>query len=172
VGLLATWNLLPKSRRFLGGTGLASLISLATLGYLVWKGGLDHSQFYHGLFTAVALMVGIILVRLLSAPARPASRVLASTALVGVGRISYALYLFHLPIIHCVQPAGLGWRHPGNTLLATALSFTAAVLSYICIERPCLRLKRRLEAPDTTFGADPLQPQRLAGHLASTRSAA
>jgi peptidoglycan/LPS O-acetylase OafA/YrhL len=77
------------------------------------------------------------------------ARILEAAPLVGVGRISYGLYLFHIPIIYWLRPARLGWDAPGLTLLAAGLSIAAAVVSYYCVERPCLRLKGRLRAPDT-----------------------
>ena len=151
VGLLASWNLLPRSRRFAFWVGVAALISLAALSYLAWNRCLDHSQYYHGLFTAVALMVGAIIVRLLSKPSRLASLLLECSPLVSIGRVSYGLYLFHMPIIYCLNPAGLGWKHPGMTLLIAGLSAVAAFLSYYCIESPSLRLKDRLrQRPSVT----------------------
>jgi peptidoglycan/LPS O-acetylase OafA/YrhL len=153
VGLLATGNLLPKTPRFRFRTGLAALGSVVILGVMLKVSGLDHSQFYHGLFTAVALMVGVILVRLLSGPVRFVSPLLESRVLVGVGRISYSLYLVHIPIIHWLHAPALGWSAPGMTLLAGALSLAAAIVLYFCIERPCLRLKDRLHSPEPVAAA-------------------
>jgi peptidoglycan/LPS O-acetylase OafA/YrhL len=144
VGLLASWGLLPRSRRAVFWGGSASLIGVAVLGYLARNRCLDHSQYYHGLFTGVALMVGVLIVRLLVSPSRLGSLLLESAPLVGVGRISYGLYLFHVPVIRWLNPAGLGWRYPGMTLLVVGLTLASALLSYFCIERPCLRLKDRL----------------------------
>jgi peptidoglycan/LPS O-acetylase OafA/YrhL len=152
LGLLAAWDLLPKSQRFIRWTGVASLLCLVYLSYLTRCKDYYDSQFYHGLFTVVALMAAIILARLLSAPAPFAARILESAPLVGVGRISYSLYLFHAPIIHVLLP---GCIYLGLTVnrylgygafvfLTIALSFLAASLSYHLIERPCLRLKDRL----------------------------
>ena len=59
----------------------------------------------------------------------------------GVGRISYGLYLYHLPIFHGLvdraAPTG------GQVLLAVVLSFAAATVSYFVIERPLLRYGAR-----------------------------
>lgn len=152
LGLLAAWNLLPKSRRFIRWTGATSILSLIYLGYLVSSRRPEDSLYYHGLFTVVALMTAIILVRLLSAPARFACRILESAPLVVTGRISYSLYLFHMPIFHLVLPVGLYlgsavgrfWAYAVLVLLVVGLSFLAAMLSYRFVERPFLRLKDRL----------------------------
>ncbi|MEC7582819.1 MAG: acyltransferase [Planctomycetota bacterium] len=59
----------------------------------------------------------------------------------GVGRISYGLYLYHLPIFHGLidraAPTG------GQVLLAVVTSFVAATVSYFVIERPLLRYGAR-----------------------------
>jgi peptidoglycan/LPS O-acetylase OafA/YrhL len=158
VGLLASWGLVPRSPRFRFRAGVASLVSVAGLSYLALYRCLDHSQYYHGLFTAVALMIGAIIVRLLSGPSRLSSLLLESSPLVYVGRISYGLYLFHIPIIQWLRPAGLGWRFPGMTLLVVGLTLATALLSYGCIERPCLRLKDRLRRRTPTVSATSSQP--------------
>jgi peptidoglycan/LPS O-acetylase OafA/YrhL len=143
VGLLFCGNLLPRSPGFLFWSGAASLVATAGLAFLAWRRCLDHSQYYHGLFTAVALMVGTLIARLLTGPSRLAAFALESVPLVAVGRISYGLYLYHVPIIHWLRPPELGWHYPAATLLAAFLTFATAGLSYFCIERPCLQLKGR-----------------------------
>jgi peptidoglycan/LPS O-acetylase OafA/YrhL len=164
VGLLSAWDWLLKSRRFIFCMGVGALVSAVVLGYMLLHSRHGQHQLYCGLLTVVALMVGVILVRLLSAPSRLAAVVLESTVLVGIGRISYALYLFHLPIISWLGPQPLGWSAPVATLLVTCLSFSAAVLSFYCVERPCLRLKQRLRVPD------PIPPQRPAVSVRSGAS--
>lgn len=145
VGLLASWNLLPKSKRFIRLLTINSCLSVILFSVLLVTRSMEHSQFYHGGFTLVAAMVATVLMRLLLAPAEWASKILESRFLVGVGQLSYALYLFHVPIIHWVKPTDLGWRYPGWTLLVCGLTFVAALVSYYCLERPCLRLKKRFE---------------------------
>jgi len=67
--------------------------------------------------------------------------ILAADVSVAIGRLSYSLYLWHLPIISLVfskisgTPKILG-------LTAIALTLGAAAFSYFFVERPFLRLKR------------------------------
>jgi peptidoglycan/LPS O-acetylase OafA/YrhL len=148
VGVLAAANLLPRSRRFVRWTGLASVAAVAALGSFVLTRSLGRSypQLFDGLFTVFALAVGVVLVRLVSAPSRVGSAVLGAAPLVWVGRLSYGLYLFHIPfILWCCPALGDGDRPaPADTLLILALTFAAAAVSYYAVERPCLRLKDRL----------------------------
>jgi peptidoglycan/LPS O-acetylase OafA/YrhL len=146
VGLLAAWDLLPKGRRFISWMGAASLVSCVVLGYLAFNRCLDHSQYYHGLFTAAALMVGVLIVRLLLAPSQLGAVVLQSAPLVGVGRISYGLYLYHIPILHWIRPQPPERLSPERMFLVVALWIAAALVSFVCIERPFLRLKDRLRS--------------------------
>ncbi len=169
VGLLAAWNLLPKSRTFQIGAGAAAWASAIALVYMMIHSRHASHKLYLGLFTVVALMVGIILVHQLVAPSRIVSWVLESAPLVGMGRISYAVYLCHIPLIEWLAPNQVGWRYPVTSLLVAAASIAAATLSYYLVERPCLRLKHRLKAPavlaleDAAIPApERVQPRRLA----------
>ena len=57
-----------------------------------------------------------------------------------VGKISYGLFLYHVPIL----TLGHKWAHglAGSAALI-ALAFVAAALSYEYIEKPVLRLRDR-----------------------------
>lgn len=61
-----------------------------------------------------------------------------------IGRISYGLYLYHYPILHSLglmdKEAG---PQPVKLLLGLFLSFACAILSFILLEQPILRLKDR-----------------------------
>jgi peptidoglycan/LPS O-acetylase OafA/YrhL len=145
TSLLVTWQMLPRSQRCLFWLRIASIVAVAGLAYLAVFRTLTHSQYYHGLFTVAAVLVAAIIVRMLMAPGGLGGRLLESAPLVGVGRISYGLYLVHSPVLYWLQPEGVGWRHPGNVLMALGLSLAAALASYYVVERPCLRLKDRLQ---------------------------
>ena len=83
----------------------------------------------------IALTCGVLLVVVLSAR----GGILAHPVLVYLGKISYGLYLFHLPGLHLF--AGLWW--PLGAVLALALTTGVAALSYRYLERPFLTLKQR-----------------------------
>jgi len=146
VALLAAWNLLPRSRRALFVIGAGSLTSALVLSLMFLRSGFDHSQFYYVYFALVALMMALILVRLLLGQPRIVAAVLGARPLVAIGRLSYGLYLVHIPIIAWLFGHELGWDHPVRTVLAVVLIFLAALLSYYVVERPFLRLKDRFSA--------------------------
>jgi peptidoglycan/LPS O-acetylase OafA/YrhL len=144
TALIATFGMLPTSRSFRIYSGVGAFLSVVALGLISYFRCYDHSQFYHGLFTAVAAMVALIIVRLLLVSDGIGAKILEWSPLVGVGRISYALYLIHMPLIYWFDLQGrLGWHYPLNTLLVGIASIGLAIASYYCIERPFLRLKGR-----------------------------
>ncbi len=164
VGLSAAGGWVPRWRRFARPIGAAALACLAALAYLACFSSQAQTLYFHGLLTLVALMVATILVRLLVAPSRLGRLVLESAPLAGIGRISYGLYLYHVPVIYAlywIRPTNLGWQHPGMVVAAVGLSFAAALLSYVCVERPCLRLKDRLHLPPAPE-AGPVSARRAA----------
>lgn len=98
-----------------------------------------------------------------SLTASPVTRVLGSRPFAQVGRVSYGMYLFHVPVIGSWRRA-LPWlvEHPGMLFPAALLtSFGAATLSYRHIEAPLLAHKERFrprgQQPVVTSRA-PTQP--------------
>ncbi len=71
------------------------------------------------------------------------ARTLSVPPLVFLGRISYALYLWHIPIYVVF---GLSTLPELLDVLALALSLACATASYYFVERPFLRRKRRPRA--------------------------
>lgn len=128
---------------------VATLATVASVAVLVFfcafaREGLTDVRLYHGGFTLVALAAAVLIVRVVQLPSRPVLAVLAAPPLVWIGRISYALYLWHTPI-RDVLNGSLG-SNPLRGLVVWPLAFGAATASYLLIERPALRFKDRLAA--------------------------
>jgi peptidoglycan/LPS O-acetylase OafA/YrhL len=144
LGLIVAWGLLPTSKPFVARIKTAAGCSALVIVWLAFFRDLGSSQYYHGLFTALAVMVAVIIARMLSAPPGPVSRLLESKALTAIGRVSYGLYLYHSPIYSYLDAHGTVRQRPGAAVLAVAATVAATLVSYMLIERPCLRLKDRL----------------------------
>jgi peptidoglycan/LPS O-acetylase OafA/YrhL len=63
------------------------------------------------------------------------------TTLVGIGKISYSLYLIH-PLVLVWLPPGPAWIYMPAFF---ALTLALAMVTYNLVERPCINLGRRLE---------------------------
>jgi peptidoglycan/LPS O-acetylase OafA/YrhL len=152
AGALTAWNWFPRGKHFTAGLGGAGLVSCIMLGYMLLRCHDQQHAFYCGLFTLAGLLVATLIVRLVLAPSRWLVRLFEWPVLVGLGRISYALYLFHMPICRWLNPQSMG-----PILLALGLSFVAAVLSFYLLERPFIRARPQPDlAPATGTNSAPL----------------
>jgi len=92
------------------------------------------------LWAYAMLSTALLVLCLVAAPWRVAAP-LRWAPLRAVGRISYGLYLYHLPIFRLVFA---GREHPAWIGLAWGLAFLAAAVSYRYFEAPLLRRVRGL----------------------------
>ena len=136
-----------------GGADLALLAGLAVLGtllrWVVWK-GYFRAEWEHPEWHALeALLWASVVLFVLVAPLR-ARALLRNPVLEGVGRISYSMYLIHLPILFfALFPVTFGGRpkhwdaaSSARVLGALAVSLALSAASYRFIERPFLARRR------------------------------
>lgn len=152
AGLLFCRTLLPDARylSWLGApmAGAACVVLLAVGIFASWRGG----YLYYGLLTLVALAAAILILHAVAAPSTAARLVLEFPPLVWFGKISYSLYLWHVPAfaIHFERLVADSALILG---LRFATAFALAIASFYVVEQPFLRLKGRLTAPPAALGA-------------------
>lgn len=100
---------------------------------------------YYGGSTVVAIATAAILIAIVDG-AWARQRVLCWRPLRALGRVSYGLYLWHLPIFRAVERSGASW--PGWLRVAAGVGTTAlaTVGSWFLVERPTQALRRRADA--------------------------
>lgn len=120
---------------------------LVVAGSFVATPGVGVSYPYVGGFTLVSLATAVILWCALSKPHEAGSRWLSSPLLIWFGRISYSLYLWHVPLKNVFSVERLA-PYTRSTIAAEVCRFAifvgVACGSYYCIERPFLRFKGSL----------------------------
>ena len=170
VALIASWDLVPRSRRARRAIQLVAALSAVILAVCVATMEEESSLTYHGLGTLAAVACACVVLNVLYCPTRLSRLLLENRPLVWVGRISYGLYLWHFPIfngmLNPTRMAKLGITGPALLTVRFAVAFLVAALSFALIERPFLRLKRRFErrrapvsAPGSGLGREPLAPR-------------
>lgn len=120
---------------------LAFYPALAVIAYTLEELGSSSSATYlYGLFV-FSVAVAVALFDLVDRQSWLRS-LLAWGPAVYVGRISYALYLWHYPVLIALERTPLTHNHAH--LLDLVLSLLLAIASYSLVEQPFLRLKARL----------------------------
>lgn len=125
----------------------AAALSALALAYLVLKGH-TVSNPATPLWITIAVAATAVLIGHLATDTRPlGGRVLGHRWSVWIGRRSYGLYLWHIPVY--LGLGSLPWlsRQPvgDQELVLIATSFAIAGASYRFVEQPFLRLKTRFE---------------------------
>jgi peptidoglycan/LPS O-acetylase OafA/YrhL len=145
VGVVASAGWLPWFRgRLAVGAGLVGLAVLS-VGVAVFQ--LGDSTLYHGGFTVAALCVGAIVLGAVREPPSVLGRLLALRPLAVVGLVSYSLYVWHLPLFEILAKNTGGWSPPVRAIVGVVLALVVATASYLVIERPFLRHRRRATQP-------------------------
>lgn len=128
-----------------------ALAGLAILASWWWFEGGDASLFAGG-FSLIAVAVVAVILAALVPERSPVATVAGWPPLRAVGRMSYSLYLWHLPVYRWVARGLPDVPWIPRYAIAVLLSFGVAALSYRFVEQPFLRRRRsRVEgsAPTT-----------------------
>jgi peptidoglycan/LPS O-acetylase OafA/YrhL len=153
IGVLANSNWLPRANWAFRLIRFAGVVAAAVLVVHAFKSShLPGGYMYRGGLSIVSGSAGILLLSVLTAPARWLQWMLESRALVWLGRISYSLYLWHFPLIEHVPPQSypkLSY-HVVSWGIQFAASIAVAAISYYGIERWFLRLKGRSDRSAAT----------------------
>lgn len=121
------------------GTGLAG-VSLVWLGYWVVLSPIDAQSAYKwvGFVLVPAATVGLIVAGSMSELVR---RVLGIAPLAVLGRASYSLYLWHVPLVQLLTPASLGVSKGVAALLVLMAAAGCTAGSYWFLERPYFKTR-------------------------------
>jgi peptidoglycan/LPS O-acetylase OafA/YrhL len=142
IGCLLAVVIFGRSQSMIGSK--LGLIALGTVGALLLV------DLGVATFSLPLLVFGLACACLIAVALDPTTRIARALAIapaVYLGKISYSLYLWHLPILVWLG-ADNGGLEPVD-LAAVALAVAAASASYHLVERPFLRLKQsRRRAPE------------------------
>ena len=128
---------------------LVAFLAFVALGPQDWTGS-DEVQLVVQTELKTIVAVGLAMPAVFGDPTRGwVRRVLAFPPLLWVGLVSYGFYLWHLAVITKLQDGG--WDDklglPLFVLVALVATLAIAAVSWYLVERPALRLGRRLTGP-------------------------
>ena len=144
LGIILSSNLINMHRQrqlesVLKFTGPLSVISLILCSiFMRWQ---SIYMYYCG-FSVIELSVSIIILDIFLSRKSLVNRILLIKPMVWIGRLSYGLYLWHFLIFSTMR--WLGFRRIDVMTIGMCLAFLVASASYYFLERPFLKLKRRL----------------------------
>ena len=150
IGLLIQNWPVTMTRRGILTLALLFAGSILTLTYWAMNVGNEIPLPYMGGFSLVAVACGVVILGALQ-PGWWTTWALEFRPLVRLGRLSYSLYLWH-PLAYAVfheVTRDHSFRWSLTKLLPNLCALLLAVCSYVCVERPFLRLKDRRKTPRT-----------------------
>jgi peptidoglycan/LPS O-acetylase OafA/YrhL len=117
------------------GTGLLVLMAIVDAA---------DSWLYRGGYGLIGLAMVFALVAAAQPGWNPLGKVLENAGLVGLGVISYGVYLWHWPAVIWLTDSRTGFHGPALFGIRTVATLAAAVASYYLLERPIRQRRWRL----------------------------
>ena len=144
-GMFAVYGI-PKIKQTTLYMLLFGFLAIVAAFLLLNKAGhWDHTRTVKALgYLAIAVTLFLVAVK----EYKPFNLLFSSIPAVAVGKVSYGLYVYHLPIffyfgVAHVQPGRVG-ASPETAATAAAVLATVVILSWFLMEKPILSLKKRL----------------------------
>ena len=130
-----------RHRRLVVGAGV-----VVGTGLLVLMAMVDaaDSWLYRGGYGLIGLAMVFVLVAAAQPGWNPMGRVLENAGLVGLGVISYGVYLWHWPAVVWLNESRTGLDGPALFGVRTVATLAAALASYYLLERPIRQRRWRL----------------------------
>lgn len=161
LALVSPFNWLRRhSARWVAWPATAGLMVLLVAADVVHR---EDAWLYLGGMTTLALLMAFVIAAAVDGRWM-GCRWLSWHPLVGLGTVSYGLYLWHFPVFYAVSVYGPA-NVPVRLVLGYGVTAAAVTISYRFVERPALAWKRRLDERPSAGGK---QPPLLAARMAES----
>jgi peptidoglycan/LPS O-acetylase OafA/YrhL len=126
----------PRVRRLLVSVGCVSAIALIVVMATLTT---NSPWLYEGGYGVLAVLIVVVLAAAAQPGRNPLARLLEWRALVGLGLISYGVYLWHWPATVWLTTHSTGLSGPGLFTLRVVTTLGASIASYVLVEQPIRR---------------------------------
>ncbi len=118
---------------------IASVLGLGVLAFAAHTATGAPSEYQHGLMLGVSVAAAALIGAVVLDGRTVVASVLSWSPLVGLGRISYGVYLWHWPIFQVLTGTRTGLRGYPLAGLRVGVTLVVAIASFFLIERPAQR---------------------------------
>jgi peptidoglycan/LPS O-acetylase OafA/YrhL len=143
LGIVAAFDLLPRPGKrwplLVGWLGAAYFVA----GFFVFHPGSEWNT--RGVYQLAGLATTAMIFSVVYASGGVLARAFGSRLLVAAGRVSYGGYLWHLPVFYVLTEDRTGLSFWPLLVVRFVVTFSLATASFVLVERPALRFKRRFE---------------------------
>jgi peptidoglycan/LPS O-acetylase OafA/YrhL len=109
------------------------MVGLLLIGHSVF---FFNDEIYHPSFLTLSSIIGVCLIIWFSNKDEFITKILSSKLFVGIGLISYSLYLWHYPIFAFTRVTGFSFDNKIGQIFSIVLLFILSIISYNLIEKP------------------------------------
>jgi peptidoglycan/LPS O-acetylase OafA/YrhL len=138
LALVVSWDVIPRAAKRLAVPAMAvGLVALAFAFTSFRYAAAPNGAFSEGI-TLVAVATMLVIFGAVYAPSSALGRVLSFRPIVWIGKVSYGLYLWHVPVDRIFREGGttLGLNHFGIQCLRLAITLSIVTVSFYVLERP------------------------------------
>ena len=104
-----------------------------------------NDKMFHPSFYTLSPIIGVCLIVWFSNKNEPVTKMLSTKIFVGIGLISYSLYLWHYPIFAFARIAEFFNTSIFNNVLIGLIIFLLSIISYFCVERTARNKKYKFK---------------------------
>ncbi len=158
LALIAYAGRLPQSRLAINAIRVAGVVSILAIAVSMRIFDRHSAVLYRSGFLLIVLGSAAVIALVIVSETGVIGKALSWRPLAGIGRMSYGLYLWHLPVFYAVAESLPDLARRYRVAISIVASIVIALLNRRFVEAPFLALKDRLHATPKSTVEPPVVP--------------